>query len=162
MWNDAWAEIPFCDWVYFATPARASNTITAEFVMEARAIVRTVFNTKGIRIPNVSLIKPGDKILLAYGGHGQPYHPVFRCTVETPEVPILLPRNRYQVFKYLDGTFDDRLRAWSYEPDPILLRFTGIAIKEIQDLRHVICTIPHPIRSCTLRRWKEVFLRGES
>jgi hypothetical protein len=159
MLNEPWADLPFCDWVYFATPARASGSITAEFVLEARAIIRTVYNTKGIRIANVSRVRPGDRILLVYGGHGKAYRPVYCCTVESPSDAIEIPGNRYRVFKFIKGPLAERLREWDYEPDPVLSRFMGIAITDIQDVRQSRCTIAKPAGNGTLRHWKEVFLR---
>jgi hypothetical protein len=45
--------IPRCDYVYFATPSRASFTITRDFVETEKVIVAHAHNSVGIRMPLV-------------------------------------------------------------------------------------------------------------
>lgn len=80
--------LPICDWIYYATPACASACQTAEIVVQAKQIIRTLFNSKGQRIANVQHVEPGDKILLAFGGEGKAYKPLLCGTVTTAASPI--------------------------------------------------------------------------
>src|SRR6266853_1579968 len=64
--------LPRCDWVYFATTAKWSGTVTADFVTEHRVIVRSVYNTLHQRIANVQHLMPGQRILLGDVGPGKP------------------------------------------------------------------------------------------
>ncbi|MGA9625522.1 MAG: hypothetical protein WBL65_26750 [Bryobacteraceae bacterium] len=155
--DDATADLPLCDWVYFATPKRGSWTVTKDFVSEAKVILRSVYNKDGLRIANVSHLKPGDKVLLAYGGGGCPYRALFRCTVGIPAKPVERAQHSFDVFAYVDESLYDRLTKSHYEADPVLKKFTGISIAQIQDLRHITGTIPRPTGNNTLRRWGEVF-----
>ena len=53
------AELPECDFVYFATPACGSWTITAEFVDSAKAIIAHAYNNAGLRMPLIQHLRPG-------------------------------------------------------------------------------------------------------
>jgi hypothetical protein len=66
--------LPTCGFVYFATPACAPETITAEFVNSAKAIIAHAYNRLGQRMPLVQALRPGDQILLVYGSAGK-YRP---------------------------------------------------------------------------------------
>jgi hypothetical protein len=149
--------LPHCDWIYFATPSRASWTVTAEFVSEARMIIRTIHNSQGLRIANVARLCPGDTILLAYGGGGQPYRPLFRCTVVASPTPVQTSRHTFDVFSIIDGSVAERLAASGYEVDPVLNKHTGVTIAETQDLRQIPFEFRKPAGNNTLRRWSEVF-----
>ena len=48
---DRATALPECDFVYFATPACGSWTITAEFVDSAKAIIAHAYNNVGFRMP---------------------------------------------------------------------------------------------------------------
>jgi hypothetical protein len=147
--------LPKCDYIYFATPSRASFTITNEFVTEAKAIIAHAHNAAGNRMPNIPNLRPGDTILLAYGS-GK-YEPVFRCTVCAASVPVRTSKHIFEVFTYLDESLHARLSEARYEPDPVVKRFIGISIGSPEDLRHVRRTIIKPKGNNTLRRWHEVF-----
>ena len=120
--------LPLCDWVYFAGPARGSCTVTREFVSETKAIVRNIYNTAGIRIANVQHLRLGEKILLAYGGKGEPYRSLFCCTIGVPTNPVKGQQHACDVFSYLDESLEDRLKSTGYAPDSVLHKFVGIAI----------------------------------
>lgn len=147
--------LPRCDYVYFATPSRASFTITNEFVASARAIIAHAHNSVGIRMPLVPRLRPGDTILLAYGS-GR-YEPVFRCTICASPVPVRTSKHIFDVFCYLDESLRARLEDARYEPDPVVQKFIGISIDAPEDLRHLKQTIVKPGGNNTLRRWDEVF-----
>jgi hypothetical protein len=151
------AILPSCDWVYFATPSRGSWTVTAEFVSETKTIIRNVHNSKGERIANVSRLEPGDKILLAYGGSGRPYRPLFAATIAKATIPVQGPKRSFEVFACIDESLWGRLRDSGYTPDPSIEKFVGIAITDIADLRHLSFSIPRPGGNNTIRRWAEVF-----
>ena len=91
----------------------------------------------GLRIANVSNIEPGNKILLAYGGTGTPYTPLFCCTVKAAASPVRSSRHSFDVFTYIDDSLTEGLRNADYTPDPVLQRFVGIAIGDMRDLRHL-------------------------
>ena len=154
------ADLPECDFVYFATPARGSWTITAEFVESAKAIVAHAYNNAGLRMPLIQQLRPGHQILLAYGADGK-YSPVFRCEVCASPEPVRTRRHTFDALCYLAEQFHDRLKAEGYGPDPVVQRFTGISIGSLQDLRDSKCTISKPKGNNTLRRWDEVFPRTD-
>jgi hypothetical protein len=54
---DREAGLPECDFVYFATPACGSWTITAEFVDSAKAIIAHAYNNVGLRMPIVQHLR---------------------------------------------------------------------------------------------------------
>jgi len=145
-----------CDYVYFATTARADFTITAEFVTTARAIVARAHNSLGQRMPLVQHLRPGQTILLVHGKDGR-YAPIFRCAIARSPAPIRTPRYCLEVFCELDAGLAQRLREARYEPDPVLGGFVGIAIDSYQDLRDVRQVVAKPRGNNTLRRWTEVF-----
>ena len=64
------AELPECDFVYFATPACGSWTITAEFVDSAKAIIAHAYNNAGLRMPLIQHLRPGHQHSLVYGADG--------------------------------------------------------------------------------------------
>lgn len=150
------AGLPECDFVYFATPACGSWTITAEFVDSAKAIIAHAYNNVGLRMPIVQHLRPGHQILLAYGADGK-YSPVFRCKVCASPEPVRTRKHTFDVFCYIAEPFHDRLKAEGYRPDPMIHRFTGISIGSLQDLRDSKCKITKPKGNNTLRRWGEVF-----
>jgi mRNA-degrading endonuclease RelE of RelBE toxin-antitoxin system len=88
------AVLPVCDWVYFATSAPEDFATTRNLVREFGMIIRTVFNSAGIRIANVKQLQQGDTILLVHGGGRTkvPYRPMFSCTVVAPpgQFPTLM------------------------------------------------------------------------
>src|SRR6185437_4263706 len=95
------AALPKCDYIYFATPSRASFTITREFVTATKAIVAQIHNTAGLRMPLVSRLRSGDTILLAFGAEGN-YSPMFRCTICTSHNPVRTRDHIFDVCCYLD------------------------------------------------------------
>jgi predicted RNase H-like nuclease len=151
-------SIPRCDWVYFATPAKWSGTVTATFVAEQKVIVRTLHNSKLQSIANVRHLKPGETILLTYGGHGTSYHPLFAAEITAPGVTVENTIHDFPAFRYIDEQWDESLRAGGYTPDPVLNRFTGISIQPSSDLRHIQTSgIARPPGKNTLCRWTDVF-----
>jgi len=148
--------LPTCDFVYFATPACAPETITAEFVNSAKAIIAHAYNRLGQRMPLVQALRPGDQLLLVYGSAGK-YRPVFRCRIRAPEERVRLGIQRFDGFCYIAERLLDQLKSAGYEPDPVIQRFVGIAIELVEDLRQTGCTIVKPKGNNTLRRWNEVF-----
>jgi hypothetical protein len=148
--------LPKCDFVYFATPACGSWTITADFVDSAKAIIAHAYNTLGLRMPLVQHLRPGHQILLAYGSDGN-YTPVFRCQVCASPEPLRTRRHTFDVFCYIPDPLHERLQAEGYQPDPVVERFVGIAISAVQDLRNNKREITKPKGNNTLRRWDEVF-----
>jgi len=102
--------LPTSDFVYFATPACAPETITAEFVTSAKAIIAHAYNRLGQRMPLVKALRPGDHIMLVYGTAGQ-YSPVFRCRVRAPEEPVGLGIHRFDGFCYIPDRLRDQLKA---------------------------------------------------
>jgi hypothetical protein len=153
---DTDAALPECDFVYFATPACGSWTITAEFVDSAKAIIAHAYNNAGLRMPLIQTLRPGHQILLAYGAAGK-YSPVFRCQVCASPEPVRTRQHTFDVFCCIAAEFHDRLKAEGYAVDPVIQHFTGISISELQDLRDNKSTIVKPKGNNTLRRWKEVF-----
>jgi predicted RNase H-like nuclease len=152
-------ELPTCDWVYFATPAKWSVTVTAAFVAEHKVIVRSVHNTDGQRVANVQHLKAGERILLVYGGHGRPYRALFSGTISASTSPLQSSRFCFDVFTCLDKALDQELHAGGYTPDPIIRRFTGIAITDIQDLRDLGSAFQRPSGNNAIWRWEDVFGR---
>jgi hypothetical protein len=148
--------LPECDFVYFATPACGSWTITEDFVHDAKAIIAHAYNNAGLRMPLIQQLRPGHQILLVYGADGK-YSPMFRGEVCTSPKPVRTPKHTFDVFCYIAEEFHDRLRASGYSPDPVVNRFTGISIASLQNLRGKTRKITKPKGNNTLRRWDEVF-----
>lgn len=153
-------QFPECDFVYFATPACGSWTITAEFVDSAKAIIAHAYNSAGLRMPLIPQLRPGHRILLAYGTDGN-YSPVFRCNVCASPEPVRTREHTFDVFCYVAEQFHDRLKAEGYGPDPVIQRYVGISIGSLHDLRGIKCKITKPRGNNTLRRWEEVFPRTD-
>ena len=149
--------LPRCDWVYFATPAKWSGTVTRDFVAEQTVIVRSVHNAAGQRTSNVQHLRPGERILLVHGGHGKPYRALFSCTICAAREPVRTSQCVFDVFSYLDESLHEQLRMGGYTPDPVVRRFTGISISEVQDLRGITSVIPRRLGNNTISRWEEVF-----
>jgi hypothetical protein len=51
--------LPVCDWVYFATPAKESWTVTRDFVDVAKIIFCHIYNKSGLLMPNVQHLQRG-------------------------------------------------------------------------------------------------------
>ena len=150
--------LPSCDWVYFATTAKWSGTVTGKFVEEHKVIVRNLHNADGQLIANVRHLKPGERILLVHGGHGKPYHALFSCVICASGAPVRTSHHSFDVFSYIDKSLHESLRAGGYAPDPVVGGFTGISITAAQDLRGSTSEIPRPGRG-TIWRWGDVFGR---
>jgi hypothetical protein len=87
--DQAHAVLPVCDWVYFATSAPEDFVTTRNIVREFGMIIRTVFNSAGIRIANVQQVRQRDTILLVHGGGRTkvPYRPMFLVHGGCTELP---------------------------------------------------------------------------
>jgi hypothetical protein len=149
--------LPECDWVYFATTARSSGTVTAEFVATQKIIVRGVYNANGQRIANVQHLTPGQRILLVHGGPGTPYRALFSGTITAAAVPVRTAQHYFDAFLYIDESLHEQLKADGYDPDPVLGRFTGISLAAVRDLRSATIVIPRPYGSPnTIWRWDKI------
>jgi hypothetical protein len=150
------ATLPICDWVYFATASQGDRANTKAVVSEFGMIIRSVYNNLNPpnAIANVKHIRQGHTILLVYGGKGEPYRPMFVCTVVTPQHPV----PNFDAFAFADQSQDARLKNSGFTPGPHLLRFTGISIKISAELsaEQVAASIRKPRGINTIRRWKEV------
>jgi hypothetical protein len=154
--------LPICDWVYFATTAKASGTVTADFVQEHQIIVRSVYNTDGQRIANVQHLTPGQRMLLVHGGPGEPYRALFSCTIGATAAPVSTPQHRFEAFSYIEESLHKQLREDGYDPDPVLGKFTGISITAVQDLRGSSKVIPRPLGSLNaIWHWDKVFVSAD-
>jgi hypothetical protein len=74
-------------WVYLASDARANEADTLRFAVEDHVLARTARNKDGRLIANVSRLKPGDEILLAYRVKG-PLVARVRATIGPPTSPV--------------------------------------------------------------------------
>ena len=157
--HDRQASLPRCDWVYFAGPAKASFTVTRDFVKEHHVIVRNVYNAARQRIANVQHLEPGERILLVYGGKGKPYHALLSATISAGAAPVRYTGHEFEAFSYIDESLDESLTIGGYDRDPVLGRFIGISITAVQDLRDIRSEIPRPTGNNTIWRWDEVFGR---
>lgn len=151
------AALPVCKWVYFATPAKGDWTVTKDFIGKEKIVLCHAYNKNGLRIPNVQHLQPGDKLLLAYGGHGKSYRALFCCTIGGPADPVQNPPHSFDVFSYAHESQQEHLMKTGYDPDPVLKKHTGISIADLQDLQHVACSIPKPKGRNTLQLWDDVF-----
>ena len=161
--GDPGVGLPECDFVYFATPARTSWTITAETVVSTKAIIAHAYNKTGLRMPLVQHLRAGNTILLVYGVDRE-YSPRFRCKVCRSPEPVTtpqhtFPQHTFEVFCYIPDRFHERLKEGNYDPDPVVGRFVGISIGSYEDLGGSKQVIIKPKGNNTLRRWDEVFLR---
>ncbi len=150
-------DIPRTDWIYFATPSRWSGTVTKDFVQRNQLIVRNIYNSAGIRIANISHLKPGDRLLLVHGGKGRPYRALYACAIGSAEAPVQHSRHRFDVFTCIDNSLEEELENGGYVRDSVVGRFTGLCITDVVDLRLSTIPIPRPAGNNTLRRWEEVF-----
>jgi hypothetical protein len=154
--QDKSEALPKCDWLYFAAPSRGSWTVTGKFVQEERIIIRNVHNKLGQRLANNSHLRPGHKILLVYGGNGQPYRALFCCTIVASVKPVQTPRPSFGIFLEIDKSLHEHLKKTDYEVDPHLGKFVGISVAAVKDLRHITDPIPRPHGRNTLWRWEDV------
>jgi hypothetical protein len=108
--------------------------VTKEFVSEAKILFAHAYKKNGIRMPNVRLLQAGEKILLVHGGGGKLHRPLFCCTIGAAAKPVRDPdlRHTFLVFSYAEESLHERLRATGYDPDPVLDKFVGIRIAELQ------------------------------
>jgi hypothetical protein len=143
--------LPRCDWVYFATTAKWSGSVTRDFVAEHKVIVRNLYNSAGLRIANVQHLKPGERILLVHGGHGIPYRALFSAVISASAAPVPC----FDVFSYIDTALHAQLKAGGYAPDSHG-RFAGVTITDVHDLQHITSTIRRPGIN-TIWRWDGVF-----
>jgi predicted RNase H-like nuclease len=143
--------LPKCDWVYFATKKKWSGTVTRDFVQKQKVIVRSVYNAAGHRIANVQHLKPGQRILLVYGGDGE-YRALFSCAIRASGVQI--DPHCCDVFSYIDKSLHVQLEEGRYAPDS-QGRFTGITITDVRHL-NISRLVPRPGIN-TIWRWDEVF-----
>jgi hypothetical protein len=144
--------LPACDWVYFATPSKEVWAITRAIVSELGMIVRSVYNNGNppIAIANVRNIRLGQRILLVYGGRGEPYRAMFSCTVVAPRRPV----PQFEVFSFADDVQNECLTRSGYSVDPHLNRFTGISVEISPE--HLTGFVRKPLGNNTIRSWKEV------
>jgi hypothetical protein len=150
-------QLPQCDWVYFAGTARANRTETYAIAVQEEIIVRTLYNTAGLCIPNVKQLEPGHKLLLAYGGQGMPYRALCWCRIASPDQPVQRDGHLFPACGLADPTLHQLLLNARYAPDPVLKQFTVIPITEINDVHEFALTAPHPRGNNAIRRWHEVF-----
>jgi hypothetical protein len=149
-------ELPVCDWVYFACSAKKwSAQKTGEFTINHNLIVRTIHNSAGQRIANISHLKPGDRILLAYGGEGQPYRVLCGATIALSRDPVVTSKRKFDVFSFIEESLGEQLSAAGYSRDPVLGRYTGITISELDYLWHFERMIPRPAGNNTIWRWRD-------
>jgi hypothetical protein len=141
--------------VYFATPTCGSLAATKKFVVENKIIVAHAYNALGLRMPLVQYIRPGDKILLAYGDDGR-YSPFLCCTAGAAEEPVITEKHHFDVFACIDKAHAERLEATGYSPDPVVKQFTGIVLASVEEAG-AVSEIQKPKGSNTLRRSAEVF-----
>jgi hypothetical protein len=148
------ADLPECDWVYFATFPPEDFDATRDFVRKFRIIVRSAFIRADTRAGNVGKLQQGDTILLVHGRRGESsYRPVCSCTVVSPPRPV----PDFDALSFADASPLKRLRNSAYTPDPHFGRFTGISIKESQNLEILACSISKPHGTNTICRWNKVF-----
>ena len=154
--KDAASELSRCDWVYFATPAKWSGTVTRDFVAKHKIIVRNIFNKHHPPelIANVQHLMPGERILLVYGGHGKPYRALLSATIAEAPVPVCTPQRCFEVFSCIDESLNERLKEGGYDRDPVVRAFTGISITSVDFLPDTV--IPRPSGIGTIRRRKDV------
>lgn len=146
------AQLPVCDWVYFATPKPASFRETRTLVRAFGLIIRNVINSGGDPIPNVGRLRVGDRILLVHG-EGQNYRPMFGCTVIAPRRPV----PGFPACSSVDENEAAPLQRSGYSPDPRFKCFTGIAADPGPDLDDALPSVARPGSLTTLRRWEAVF-----
>lgn len=152
------AEAPRCDWVYFATSSKHWNAKqTGDFVADQGLIVRSIHNSAGIRIPHVSALKVGERIMLTYGGKGEPNRALCAVRIAQSAEPVAAPRQKFECFRLLEDRFRDELLAAGYKPDSVLGRHTGITVSEFDYIWHLKLDVPRPGGNNTLHRWSAVF-----
>ena len=153
--------LPKCDWVYFAVPAKGCGSdALKDFVAKEKIIVAHVYNKNKLRMPLVQYLRARDRILLVYGGgrKHEPYHALLRCTIGAPAEPLVNRQHRFDAFLYIDKSLNEYLKKNRYDPDPVLMEFTGISVSESQDLSHITGPIQKPKGINTLWRWEKVFV----
>jgi hypothetical protein len=122
-------------------------------------ILRSVHNQTGNAIANTLRLRPGQTILLAYGGDSRVYRALARCRIAKPAKPINTGSRLFPGCSYANDANRERIRAAGYEPDPVLGRFTGIPVGDVEDLRRDSFYIPRPIGNNAIWSWRKVFTR---
>jgi len=106
-------------------------------------------------MPLVRYLRAGEKILLAYGGDGEPYLAQLRCTIAVSAKPVEWLQHLFPVFSYIvDDSRCKELKAEGYQEDPVIKEFTGITLAESLELPRV--PILKPPGLITLCRWDKV------
>ena len=154
--NTRSATLPLCDFVYFATPACGTLETTMGFVYAAQAIIAHAYNSAEMLMPLVLHLRPGHRILVAYGSNGQ-YTPILSCELGLSRAPVVTSKHTLDVFCDVPEALHPRLRDTGYSPDPFVRRFVGISVAAFQDLSGSPHRITKPKGNNTLRRWAEVF-----
>ena len=152
--------LPKCDWVYFAAPSKGCGSeALKDFVAKEKVIVAHVYNKNKLRMPLVQYLRPGDRILLVYGGGRRhlPFRALFCCTIGASAEPLVNRPHGFDAFLYIDKSLNESLKQNRYEPDPVLMEFTGISVSELQDLSHITSPVQRPKGINTLWRWDKVF-----
>jgi hypothetical protein len=136
-----------CQWVYFATPARADRWETAELAMDEGVICRPAHNRNGSLIANVRHVQPGDVLLLVYSDQGE-CEVIGAFLVLEPDQPA---EAAPAVQRLTDPSLSRRLAASGYAVDPRVGCHTAFLVAPLwtPDRR---CTMPRPAGNNALWR----------
>jgi hypothetical protein len=163
------AALTLCDWVYFTTPAKGRGLrALRQFVSDNKVIICHAYSkptqdagghpihARPHRIANIRHLRAGHRVLLAYGGDGEDYTPVFVCTLGSPQRPLDTDWDSFDVLTEVDASLAEQLERERYEPDPVLGKFIGISIAALDDIS-APCQIKRPNGLNSLWRWQRVF-----
>lgn len=150
-------ELPECNWVYFATTKGALQSETLELAVNEGIIARTLFNKHGRRIANTGNIKPGDKMLLAYGD-GNPYKAMAILCLRKPANPA----EGFPACCILDDKQLSRvLTDLNYPKDPMLNKHTAICVEFEQEVQDAP-SFQRPGGNNAIWAWEDVFPKRDS
>ncbi|NLF71691.1 MAG: DUF429 domain-containing protein [Candidatus Anammoximicrobium sp.] len=156
-----------CDWVYFATPARADQVGTYELAAQEGLIARTLFQDckdpmKWQSISRTQKLAPQQTVLLCYGEEGR-YRPLARCRIDAPDQPVTATNAatgrewRFPACCFVENELAEWLMHLGYPNDPRLGHYTAIVVDVEEDLQNRDLQIVRPKGQDAILPWGLVF-----
>jgi hypothetical protein len=116
------------NWIYFATMEKASLAATIETVVNVQFLWRSSLNKNGAKIANVSRLREGDHIVIAWRHSDRVRRAYLECTIAAPFSPV----HQGLVIDRLAGPDAELLISAGYPPNSIG-EVEGIRLGDIRE-----------------------------